>query len=100
MESWETAVTYPLTSLFSAVQVKSSEQHMNLTGTVLLSEIMSVIARGNCGICNRRNVFATGNETLALSRKMTELKELNDETVCSYSLVPPEVTAESPTEKT
>ncbi len=66
---------------------------------MLLSEIMSVIARGNCGMCNRRNVFATGDETLAFSRKMTEVKELKDETVCSCSLVPPEVTAESPTEK-
>ncbi|ROJ62566.1 hypothetical protein DPX16_21552 [Anabarilius grahami] len=52
MESWETAVTYPLTSLFNTVRAKSSEQDMNLTGTVLLSEIMSVIAGGNCGICN------------------------------------------------
>lgn len=37
MESWETAVTYPLTSLFSAVQVKSSEQDTNLTGEAPLS---------------------------------------------------------------
>ncbi|KAK9955783.1 hypothetical protein ABG768_015635 [Culter alburnus] len=55
MESWEMAVTYPLTSLFNTVRAKSSEQDMNLTGTVLLSEIMSVIARGNCGICKHRN---------------------------------------------
>lgn len=73
--------------------------YLALPRTVLLSEIMSVIARGSCGICNRRNVFFTGNETLALSRKISEVKEFKDEPLCSYSFLPPEVTAKSPTEK-
>ncbi len=37
MKSWETAVTYPLTSLFNTVQVKSTEQDTNLTGETPLS---------------------------------------------------------------
>lgn len=37
MESWEMAVTYPLTSLFNTVRAKSSEQDMNLTGEAPLS---------------------------------------------------------------
>lgn len=62
-------------------------------GTVLL-EIMSVIAQSDCGICNRRDAFATGDETLAFSRKMMEMNDLT-ETVRSCSFIPPEVKAKS-----
>ncbi|KAI7795738.1 hypothetical protein IRJ41_004727 [Triplophysa rosa] len=67
-------------------------------GTVLLAEIMSIIAQSNCGIRNRRNAFATGDETLAFSRKMMKMSHLKEETARSCSFIPPEVRAKPPME--
>ncbi|KAF4098327.1 hypothetical protein G5714_020357 [Onychostoma macrolepis] len=74
MESWETAVTYP-TSLFNTVQVKSTEQDTNLTGTMLLFEIMSVIARGNCGMQHSLSSWPKEESNSAVERWNRVLKD-------------------------